>query len=108
MYAKKQFVRGAVAGKRKSLKRKAWRNYHIVDFRDLHSGTACREQQAEEINLRVAYAKAYHKGKFDSKHHHVLQKLSHNFDITDKLNLTLDACIAVYDTRVVKRTVYRR
>lgn len=89
-------------------KRKAWKSYHIVDFNDLDTGTASKQDCVQEINQRVEFVKKYYHGQYDAVHKKVLCKLSKGFKIVDKLNLSLDALITIHETKPVKRKYYKK
>lgn len=89
-------------------KQKLHKAYHIVDFDALRKGKANKKDCVVEINKRVEFARAFYHGKYDKTHHRVLCNLAKNFTICDKLNLSLDSYAAVYYTKPIKRTHYKR
>jgi hypothetical protein len=86
-----------------TMKARECREYHVVDQDDLRKfGRFAPDKAAKEISLRVKYVKKYHRNKFDHRHAKWMQKLEGSLNLTSKINLSLDALVALNKVKQVR------
>ena len=81
-----------------SIKRIEYQSYHRVTQDDLKiGGWIASKRAAEEIELRVKYTKKYHRGRYDYRHRKWMRRISQYIHTVDKVDMSLDALVAVYN-----------
>lgn len=71
-------------------------DYHLVDRTDLHKmDNETIKKRIDELNMRVVHARKFYRGKYDERHRRWMQTLAQPMKAYHKVNLSLDAIIAV-------------
>lgn len=72
-------------------------DYHLVKKRDVVVKVANKSLRMKEFDLRVKKAIKRYRGKYDRGHAHWMRSLLYDVNISDKLNMSLDAYRACID-----------
>lgn len=71
-------------------------DYHLVDRNELSKlDTETMRKRIEELNMRVQYARKHYKGRYDHGHKKWMEVLMKPMKSEHKVQLSLDALIAV-------------
>lgn len=71
-------------------------DYHLVDRNELHKmDTETMRKRIDELNMRVQYAKKHYRGRYDHGHKKWMDTLAKPMKSEHKVQLSLDALIAV-------------
>jgi hypothetical protein len=71
-------------------------DYHLVDRQELWKmDNETAKKRIDELNMRVVYARKYYKGRYDERHKKWMQTLARPMKPHHRLNLSLDALIAI-------------
>lgn len=74
-------------------------DYHLVRKRDVVRKVAKKNLRLKEFDLRVKKAIKKYRGKYDRGHAHWMRSLLYDVNITDKVNMSLDAYKAYLDIK---------
>jgi hypothetical protein len=71
-------------------------DYHLVDRQELWKmDNETAKKRIDELNMRVVYARKYYNGRYDERHKKWMQTLAKPMKSHHRLNLSLDALIAI-------------
>lgn len=77
-------------------KRVEWNEYHITRTLRQRGAQVMKSDRRREFVARVNYTKKYYRGRFDPGHAYFMSNaLAYDFNYYDKLQMPLDACIAL-------------
>lgn len=91
---------------KKAQKAREHNAYHLVTRNDLiHKRhlVYVKQRAAEEFKKRVEFSKKYYKNRYDHRHEKWMGNVGSVIGLTEKLNMSLDACI-VHRKIMYKRT----
>lgn len=72
------------------------KDYHLIDRSELHKmDNQTIKKRIDELNMRVVHARKYYRGRYDERHRRWMQTLAQPMKTHHKVNLSLDAIIAV-------------
>lgn len=72
------------------------KDYHLVNRNELDNmDTETMRKRIDELNMRVQFAKKHYKGRYDHAHKRWMETLVKPMKSYHKVNLSLDALIAV-------------
>lgn len=74
-------------------------DYHLVRKVDVIRRVAKKSLRLKEFDLRVKKAVKRYRGKYDEGHAHWMRKLLYDVNISDKINMSLDAYKAFIDIK---------
>jgi hypothetical protein len=80
-----------------SSKSTSWRDYHIVNAKDLKRGVAKKTDRVREFTLRANYTRKHYRNRYDVGHRAWMRRLAKDFDVADLLAMPLDNVIAMGD-----------
>jgi hypothetical protein len=80
-------------------------DYHLVDRKELNKmDTETMRKRIDELNMRVQFAKKHYKGRYDHGHKKWMETLVKRMKSEHRVNLSLDALIAVSkDAKILSR-----
>ena len=71
-------------------------DYHLVDRNELNNmDTETMRKRIDELNMRVQFARKHYKGRYDNGHKKWMETLVKPMKSHHKVNLSLDALVAV-------------
>ena len=76
-------------------------NYHKVSRQEIerpsYISQDLRKRIINEVVERVAYTKDFYSNRFDERHAHWMRKLGSHLTTTDKVDMSLDVCVALHN-----------